>query len=314
MAARVLDAWGLAGAPCRLIAQRENHVFRVETADGPRALRLHRPGYRSAADLRSARDGIAALADAGLTVPRPEPTRAGPCFCDAEGMVADLLHWIDGVPMGVDGRLSRRDDAPAADRALGAGMARLHAAADARVCPAGFTRPASDNRGLLGPAPLRGRFWENPTLSPALAALLALARDRARDRLAARAGSLDTGLIHADLVPENVILTTAGPAFIDFDDAGFGARAFDVATAANRALREDRPAALIGALVEGYTAHRALDLDDLGLFRALRAFTYVGWIVPRLAEPGARARNARFIALAERLARDLLDEKDPLHD
>ncbi len=97
---------------------------------------------------------------------------------------------------------------------------------------------------------------------------------------------------------------------IDFDDGGWGARAFDLATAANRALRADRdPEALIGALIEGYTATRALDRADLALFQALRAFTYVGWIVPRLGEPGAHARAERFIALAERMAREMLDEK-----
>ena len=58
-----LAAWGLAGAPCRLVAQRENRVYRVETPDGARALRLHRAGYRSPAELKSELDWMAALAD-----------------------------------------------------------------------------------------------------------------------------------------------------------------------------------------------------------------------------------------------------------
>jgi Ser/Thr protein kinase RdoA (MazF antagonist) len=308
-----LAAWGLAGAPCRLVARRENHVYRVDTPDGPRALRLHRPGLRSAAELKSELDWMAALAAAGLSVPVPQPTREGALFVAADGGVADLLSWIDGAPMGIDGRLAALADPAAAYRALGAEMARLHTVSDAWAPPPGFTRPAWDEAGLVGPAPLWGRFWENPALTPAQSALLAAARDRARDRLRTRAGALDYGLIHADLVPENVILTAAGPALIDFDDAGFGARAFDLATAANRALREPGAAALIAALLEGYTAHRPLSPADLALFQALRAFSYVGWVVPRLAEPGAAARNARFIAQAEAFARILLDAKEPLH-
>ena len=39
----------------------------------------------------------------------------------------------------------------------------------------------------------------------------------------------------------------------------------------------------------------------LDLFLALRAVTYVGWIVPRIDEPGSPGRNTRFIKDAEDL-------------
>lgn len=312
-----LAAWGLAGAPCRLVARRENHVYRVETATGPAALRLHRPGLRSGAEMASELDWMAALAAGGLSVPAPRPTPEGAFTVAIGGVTADLLDWIEGAPMGVDGALAPLGDPAAVYRALGHEMARLHALSDAWAPPAGFARPSWDADGLVGPTPLWGRFWENPLLTPAARDLLARARDAARDRLAARADALDTGLIHADLVPENVIVTAPGPtpglAMIDFDDGGFGARAFDLATAANRALRADGAEALIGALIAGYETLRPVDRGDLALFQALRAFTYVGWIVPRLGEPGARARAGRFIALAETLARNLLDAKEPIH-
>ncbi|MEZ5766826.1 MAG: phosphotransferase [Paracoccaceae bacterium] len=311
--ADILAAWGLEGAPCVLVAARENRVYRVETPAGPRALRLHRPGLRTEAELRSELAWMAALAAGGLRVPAPCPTPDGTLCVTSGGVVADMLIWIEGAPMGVDGALAPLDDAPGTYRALGREMARLHDTSDAWTQTAGFTRPAWDADGLVGPTPLWGRFWENPLLMAAQADLLVRARDVARDRLAARAGDLDTGLIHADLVPENVILTTTGPALIDFDDGGWGARAFDLATVANRALRAENPRALIDALLAGYTATRLLDLADLVLFQALRAFTYVGWIVPRLGEPGARGRADRFIALAETMARNLLDGKDDFH-
>ena len=311
--ADIFAAWGLEGAPCRLVAQRENRVFRVETPAGPRALRLHRPGLRTDAQLRSELDWMAALAAGGIAVPAPCPTPDGALCVTSGGVIADMVSWIEGRPMGVDGALAPLDDAPAAYRALGREMARLHDISDAWTPPAGFTRPAWDADGLVGPDPLWGRFWENPLLTPAQADLLVRARAAAFDRLAARAGRMDEGLIHADLVPENVILTATGPALIDFDDGGWGARAFDLATAANRALRAENPRALIDALLAGYIDTRALDLADLALFQALRAFTYVGWIVPRLGEPGARGRADRFIALAETMARNLLDGKEDLH-
>lgn len=305
-----LGAWGLEGAPCKLVARRENHVYRVETAAGPRALRLHRPGLRSTAELQSELDWMAALAANAIAVPEPQRTLDGARFTQRHGVVADMLLWIDGQPMGLDGRLARLPDAPASYRALGAEMARMHDVCDAWAPPPGFDRPAWDVDGLIGPAPLWGRFWENPLLTPDQRILLVAARDLARERLSARESAMDFGLIHADLVPENVILTGDGLVMIDFDDGGWGARAFDVATAANRAVREDNAGALIEALVEGYAARRPLDRADLGLFQALRAFTYVGWIVPRIGEPGARARADRIIALAESMARNLLNGRE----
>ncbi len=95
--------------------------------------------------------------------------------------------------MGIDGRLAALDDAAAAYRALGGEIARLHDVCDAWTPPADFTRPAWDADGLVGPAPLWGRFWENPLLSPVGRDLLSAARDMARDRLAARMGTVDYG-------------------------------------------------------------------------------------------------------------------------
>lgn len=301
-----LAEWGLGDAPCHLIAARENQVFRIETPDGPAALRLHRAGYRSRAALRSELDWMAELARGGLSVPTPRPTPDGRLCVEADGVVADILSWVNGAPMGADGRLAPLDEAPATYRALGREMARLHDLSDAWTLPEGFVRPRWDLDGFVGDTPLWGRFWDNPLLTCDQAARLAEARDLAREKLTHGAPT-DFGLIHADLVPENVILSEGGPVLIDFDDGGWGYRAFDLATVANRALRETGSAALIDALLDGYTSRRLFDPADLPLFQALRSFTYVGWIIPRLREAGAEARAIRFIAMADRMARQLID-------
>ena len=64
--------------------------------------------------------------------------------------------------------------------------------------------------------------------------------------------------------------------------------------------------ALQDALLTGYTEHRHLDASDLRLFMALRAATYVGWIVPRMSEDGAKARNQAFIGTLQALASDFV--------
>ncbi len=298
-----LALWGLSGQRTTLVAERENQVYRVETSP-PLALRIHRRGMRSQAELLSELDWMAALQARGLSVPRPIPALDGALSHQVQGQIVDVLGWLDGVPMGTAGRLNPAVDGPSAYRALGQAMAELHLKSDDWTPPPQFRRHAWDLDGLLGEAPLWGRFWENPRLTPADAALMTRARAVARDRLAALQNP-DYGLIHADLVQENVLIGPGGPHLIDFDDGGFGYRLFDMATVLNFILREPDPAPLQQAFTQGYLAARPIDLTDLPLFQTLRALTYLGWIVPRLAEPGAEARQTRFLTLARRMAETL---------
>ena len=178
-------------------------------------------------------------------------------------------------------------------------MARFHLACDAWDRPSGFKRCLWDAEGLLGDSPRWGRFWDNPTLDVITRDLLTEFRKKARYDLAAL--SLDTGLIHADLVRENVLLDGDTLRLIDFDDGGFGYRLFDVATALLKNRGEPNYSALQKALLDGYQSVRPLDMEPLDLFLALRAVTYVGWIVPRMEERGAQVRNTRFIKDAQDL-------------
>ena len=284
--------WGHVGAKVTLIAARENHVYRVDTARGPLALRLHRAGYRSAAELQSELQWMQMLANGGITVPAPIRARDGSLFLTLDDTVIDLLSWIEGVPLSHVPDVENRPDLY---RELGRQMAQMHDLADRWSPPAGFARPTWDIDGLLGQSPLWGRFWDNPTLTTGQAARLADFREVAREKLA---DTTDYGLVHADLVPENVMISHAGLHPIDFDDGGFGYRLFDLATVTHRALRTAPHGVLKHALIDGYTDVRTIDLAQLKLFEALRACTYVGWIITRMKEGGAQARNTRFITEA----------------
>lgn len=281
------EFWALGDGPIRLIAARENRVYRVETAADPRALRLHRPGYRTNAELMGELDWMDMLARSGLSVPGPFAGAGGGLLHEAGGYAMDLLSWVDGVPM--------QAVPPEAGmyHALGSLMARMHDLADRWTPPVGFTRPTWD---LVGEAPSWGRFWENPRLDAEQARTLTRFRDLAREQLAD--GHWDTGLIHADLVPENVLESGGRLSPIDFDDGGYGPRLFDIATVTHRSRRVDASGALVEAVVAGYAEHRPLDITTLPLMEALRASTYVGWIVPRMGEEGAAARHDRFVSEA----------------
>ncbi|MBB3610640.1 homoserine kinase [Rhizobium sp. BK602] len=319
-ALEALDHWPVQAHEPVLMKYRENAVFRITLEDGQfAALRLHRPGYHDETSLRSELDFMAALKRGGLNVPRPVATSDGQnlLLLPANGHFpeqhADVVSWIDGIPLGQSGTPLSHSTEMQADIffRIGQGMAAMHELADAWQPPEGFSRPAWDLDGLLGETPLWGRFWDCPGLpSSSIAALLAL-RDELRQALAAIApDTLDYGLIHADLVRENIFLTEEGSniAFIDFDDAGHGFRLFDLATALLKNRSEPAYPAIEEGLISGYRSRRALSdtaLASLPLFMVLRSLTYIGWLAERPETPDAAARLSRYVNESLEMARKL---------
>jgi len=301
--AHALTLWGLSDAQVHLVAKRENEVFRITATTGQSlALRLHRPGYRNDAELRAELQWMAALATGGLNVPAPVPALDGVALQRVEDTQVSMLSWLNATPLGMLGVPLNVPNRLETFHALGVEMAKLHDVSDRWAPPAGFERWSWDRTGLLGDAPLWDRFWENPTLDRDLRELLIRFRQHALARLSTEQESLDFGLIHADLVPENVMRAEDGTLYmIDFDDGGFGFRLFDIATALIKHRVEPDFTDLRAALIEGYQSQRTLDVGGLEFFMALRAVTYVGWIITRMGEDGAPARNKRFLAQAKAL-------------
>lgn len=306
---RALALWGMGEASHRLIATRENQVYQVDTGSGAFALRVHRKGYRTDDELHSELMWMDAIARGGVSVPKPLASVSGEFLQVVESRQVDVLTWLNGVPVGKTG-----EELVVADRTglfyrMGREMARVHKISDEWVLPAGFTRSSWDRAGLVGGNPLWGRFWENPSLSKADAALFAELRTKADAALAESEASLDYGLIHADLVRENVMMDGANIQLIDFDDGGFGFRLFDLATTLLKNIDEPDYPDLKGALVRGYLSVRDIDLSALDFFILVRSATYVGWIVSRMEEEGAEVRNARFVRNCRKLAQEYLNER-----
>lgn len=301
LAQQAARLWGFAPDQIRLAARRENIVWRAEDGSGAFALRLHRPGYRNAAQLLSELRWMDALVQGGLNVPRPVPSRAGALVEAVGDTLVDLLTWLPGRPIGMQGQLDVTDRVGLCCN-LGALLARLHDISDGWTPPPDFSRPAWDRAGLLGDRPLWGPFWDNPGLTAAQRATLLAARAKADAHLAAIEPGLDYGLIHADALSENILIHDDALSLIDFDDGGWGFRDFDLATFLMRFLPSPDYPALRAALLAGYATRRAVDPGALDLFILLRALTYPGWIIPRLHEPGGDARSARAIHTALPLA------------
>lgn len=299
------DAAALWGArvlrPLRL---RENEVYEIALPDagGRAALRLHRVGYQSAAAIRSELWWCAALAEAGLPVPAALPMQAGGFVAVlGSGRLASVVAWVDGAPLGEAGvpLAGSIADQAAQHHALGQLLARVHRVTDGLTLPEWFIRPRWDREGLVGEAPFWGRFWEHPALTPAEAALLIAARDWLSAHLA-ESGPL--GLVHADVLRENILVRGGALSLIDFDDSGFGYRLYDLGTVLSQNLYEPGYPEIRAALCDGYGLGDAAAVDAFTLARVLAS---VGWAAPRL--PPGHPVHASHIARAVMFARRCLD-------
>jgi Ser/Thr protein kinase RdoA (MazF antagonist) len=295
-----LAFWNLTG-DLRLIKHRENAVYELNTTDGRRfALRVHRAGYHSDDSLKSELLWIEALNDYGVGVPKVIPTSDGKIFAKVstgsilKGRQVDLFVWVDGEPLSTveDGLVDDSAFIRHIYQTMGQTMAKMHNHATQWELPAGFTRQCWDADGLVGNHPFWGRFWELNALTPYQRVLIDRARAKVRQKLEAFGKSKEAySLIHADFVPQNILVNGERIQVIDFDDAGFGWHLFDLCTALY--FIQDTPGFDIArtALIEGYRELRHLSdevLEELPLFTAARSFTYLGWVHTRHETETAR--------------------------
>jgi Ser/Thr protein kinase RdoA (MazF antagonist) len=282
----------------------ENATFKVTDQEGRvLALRLHRPGYHTLAELESERDWTSALNAAGVAAPIGLRTHRDAWYVPVATVedtglgvrLAGLTTWTDGEVLR--DVLDRDSPVAAAEhfRRLGETVAALHAQAADWTPPLNFTRHSLDAEGLVGAAPLWGPFWKSPALSSTERALLRNARQRLAAALERLGRGSDTfGLIHADLHPGNVLTKDGVQTVIDFDDAAFGWRAFDIAVAVGRHWREADFDGILAAFLKGYAAVRLPDRNTetlVPMFCLIRALSVIGWLDQRRELDGGSYLN-----------------------
>jgi Ser/Thr protein kinase RdoA (MazF antagonist) len=231
------------------------------------AMRIHRLAYRGDADLLSELQWLESLRAAAIAIGSVE-----------EGVAFD------------------ESTLTAVYQSAGELAARIHNHGETWQRPPGFTRLSWDEDGFFGESgSVCGRYWDLAVLTPDQLALLHRARDVCAAALCDFGKSADRyGLVHGDMLPENLFYDGAGLRLIDWDDTGFGWHLYDFAT----------------AMFEGYRCHRALPDDHLEILPVLvmaRALSYVGWAHTR-RETGGEV-TPLIIDVACELAQQLLTEQ-----
>jgi len=278
-------AYGLDPAcQVRLINVSENWTYRIDEPDGRRyALRIHRPGYHSAAEIASELDWIDALREDGaVETGHSLPGIDGRRVCQVstpelgERNVV-LFEWLPGEMPDPDA-----DDLRAGFRTLGAVSARMHAHSRTWRRPSGFQRFAWDYDTTLGSAGHWGRWQDGLGMGRDQRELLGRLDAVLRRRLEAFGrGPERFGLVHADIRLANLLVDGDHVRVIDFDDCGFSWFMYDFATTVS--FIEDHPQVpeLKDAWIDGYRSLAPLAAEDeaeLDTFVMLRRLLLVAWI------------------------------------
>ncbi|MDJ0627357.1 MAG: phosphotransferase [Rhodobacter sp.] len=286
VAEQAATAWGGSAQPPRLLSHRENAVFRVELPSGLAALRLHRPGYRTDAQIKSELSWTRELAARGFPAPPPVPLPSGGDLLEmAGGQRASVIGWMEGAPLG-SGADRLKPGGIETYYSVGVLLARLHRMTQ-DIGADRFDRPRWDIDGLTGARPLWGQYWTMPLLTDSQRQLVITARDTARERLTGYlAGGAEMTLIHTDALRENVFRRRDGSlALIDFDDSGFGFVMYDLAASVTQMVDDPLYPEARAAIIEGYGTMRPVRPEDVAafdMFGMLRAFSALGWTIPRL--------------------------------
>jgi len=279
VALSALEQYAVPDGRLTFIAHEENTTFRHDGPAGRHLVRVHRPqrhgrGVDSAAAVRSELAWLSAIrADTGLAVPEPLTARDGTTTVEAsaggETRVCSVLRWMDG-------RIMEDSARPVHLRRIGEAMARLHRQADAWSPPPDFVRIRWDHETFFGDRMVYG-------VTPAAECwdLLPTALRRRFEAVGARTSDVldrgDVGLVHADLHLGNAVFHRGDVRLIDFDDCGFGPRLYELAVALWELRDEPTYPAFRDALLEGYLAHRDLDVTRLDDLIAVRQVAFALW-------------------------------------
>ncbi len=299
LARRALLDYDLGEVSLTPLQQSQNAIWRVQCRGSQRyVLRIHAPRRHDTAAIRSEFLWLEALnAEGGFVVPTPVRTRGKRWWTTvfAEGVpeprICTLLSWVPG-------RFAQRKRTPAILQEMGRLMARLHQQASQYRIPKAFVRPRWDHCGLFGRDAQTQVGWDR--LTERQKRLFETVGERVGEIMERLGTSREVfGLIHGDLIFENVAFHHGQACPIDFDDCGFGYFVYDMAILLDRIEMRDDYAVLRAALLEGYRSILPLAAEHeayLDLF-VLARWVFLG--VCFLSRPEFSAYAPRCLAIVE---------------
>lgn len=249
VAAEAAMAFGLADAVVTPVLHAYNATFRLDVDGASFAMRIL-VGSSSTPEHIAAQQSwqLALPSQTDVLVPVPLPTLDGAWWTGVESAafgrtaVATVAGWLDGEAVDeLDLETARM---------LGEAMARMHEHAASWSPPPGAVLPVYDDV-LFGATDAIAHVDDLPA---AARRVLAEARTRSQDALDRLHAAGVVRPLHADLHSGNVLRSATGLQILDFDDAGLGVPALDLAISRFSADSWE----VQDAIGEGYAAVAAL--------------------------------------------------------
>ncbi len=315
-----LAAYGLSEARLTFLHYQGNVIFRVDVQEGfpatsragvylPNRYLLRVLSISDFDTIQSELTWLRALSqEAGLPVPEPVPTLTGELFTRIvtpgvpNGRVVTLMRWVEGrrISQGLNQKHIR---------AWGHLMGELHAFAAAWQPPPGFKRFQWDWAGLMSESGVGYPIDELVASMPERfrEPYYQISR-RVREAMESFGkGPEAYGLIHADMLLENLVFKAGEPRAIDFEDCGFGYWMFDIGIAMSEWWMTEDKDRFRDAYMEGYSLAHGLpgaQSTQLDLFVAAHYASLVLWSAAFIKFD--QARRVEHEAWLEREGNNLL--------
>ena len=312
--------WSIDAELIELFSQSENTVFKIKDRAGKHyALRVHRPGYHTRAELESEQQWTEFLSKSGIAVPTAVKSKDGRYFEEVsvagteETRQIGVVDWVAGVPLS---EILQDDPSQtrirSTFRTLGGLMANFHLASKSWKPSPVFVRHSWDTEGFVGEKPFWGKFWELGASDEETRQRLVSIKNQIQDLLSHLPQDKNCfGMIHADMHLDNVLKDGERLNVIDFDDAGYGWHAFDLAVGIYHLLLSPTLRThfelVRSSVAEGYLEIRPESeyiVAMVPLFLLIRSLVTLKWIEDR-PEVGHGDMIPKLIELAFEQARGL---------
>jgi len=307
-AMEVSEAWGGVKTLPKLVKNRENIVLDITLNSSQRAaFRFHRPGYQSTQAISSELLWMEALTKQNFPCPKPVRTLNQDLLVETKGLrTASLIEWVEATELKEKVIRSNEKELISIFKKLGKITAELHNTTD-EINTKTYVRQKWDEEEFFSDAPAWGKYWENPALSNQESTLIYDVKTKLKKTL----GSIhngDKGLIHADLLQENILIDTQDIWVIDFDDCGFGFREYDLATILIQHFDKKYFEQVMAVLIESYNTKRnkfKTNKHSISFFIMVRSLVSCGWGISRapIGSPLHREQAERTLSCIERFYR-----------
>lgn len=282
---KALSLWPqFSGSRPTLINLSENHTFRLDLANGGRAiLRVHRPGYHTRLGIESELAWMRALqVEAKLFTPTPLAGTDGKLVQEAPFLDTTDQRFMVAFAFEEGAEPQEAEDLTGVFRQLGALAAQCHRHVIDWSPPERFSRQVWTAPAILDPDAIWGDWRAAPGISGDVRRQIDTLDQTLRRQLATYGMGRDRfGLIHADMRLANLLVAEGTTRLIDFDDCGFCWFGYDFGAAVSFFEDSDTVPALRAAWLEGYRTIRAFGPEHEAMLDAmvmLRRMALLAWI------------------------------------